>query len=107
MPSRSADSARWMEFIATWYTPSAGLVTASGLKVSDKVIAVDPTVIPLGSVVEIQHADGRIERRLAADTGGAIKGNKIDIFCWSDQEAMQNGRRAVKVRVVGHTNLKE
>ncbi|RKD24373.1 hypothetical protein BEP19_08235 [Ammoniphilus oxalaticus] len=78
-----------------------GLTTASGVKVSESVIAVDPSVIPLGSIVEVKYGDGRIERKLAADKGGAVKGNRIDIFCWSQQEAINNGRKSVQVRVVG------
>jgi len=94
-----------MDFKATWYTPAGGvgdgLTTASGVKVSESVIAVDPTVIPLGSVVEVKYDDGRIERKLAADKGGAVKGRKIDIFVWSRQEALKNGRKNVQVRIVG------
>ncbi|MEW9667867.1 3D domain-containing protein [Ammoniphilus sp. 3BR4] len=99
----------WMNFTATWYTPAGGvgngLTTASGLKVSEQVIAVDPSVIPLGSVIEVKYPDGRIERKLAADTGGAVKGQKIDIFCWERKEALQNGRQKIQVRIVGHTPI--
>lgn len=106
LPSRSLDPVRdeWMDFEATWYTPHEGegngLVTASGHPVSEKVAAVDPAVIPLGSEIEIRFEDGHIERRIAADTGGAIKGRRIDLFCWSREEAIKNGRQRVKVRVV-------
>lgn len=103
--ARSSQEGSWMDFKATWYTPAGGvgdgLVTASGLKVSESVIAVDPTVIPLGSIVEVQYDDGRIERKVAADKGGAVKGKKIDIFCWSQKEALNNGRKNVKVRIIG------
>lgn len=106
LATRSAQRGSWMDFEATWYTPAGGagdgLTTASGVKVSESVIAVDPNVIPLGSVVEVKYADGRIERKLAADKGGAIQGNKIDIFCWSQQEAIQNGRQRVQVRLIGY-----
>jgi 3D (Asp-Asp-Asp) domain-containing protein len=95
-----------MDFIATWYTPAGGvgngLTTASGHKVSENSIAVDPSVIPLGSIVEVKYDDGRIERKWAVDTGGAIKGNKIDIFVWSEQQANKNGKQKVKVHVIGH-----
>lgn len=105
MIARSAKAGGWKNFTATWYTPSggagSGLVTASGRKVSEELIAVDPSVIPLGSVVEVKYNDGRIERKIAADTGGAVKGNKIDIFCWSNKEALQNGRQKIQVRIIG------
>ncbi|WP_164984881.1 3D domain-containing protein [Ammoniphilus sp. CFH 90114] len=98
-----------MDFTATWYTPSGGvgdgLTTASGLKVSEQVIAVDPSVIPLGSVIEVKYRDGRIERKVAADTGGSVKGRKIDIFCWNRSDALQNGRQKIQVRVIGQTPI--
>lgn len=109
MVSRSARNTPWMDFTATWYTPAGGvgngLTTRSGLRVSEELIAVDPSVIPLGSKVEIQYPDGRIQRKLAADTGGAIRGNKVDIFTWSERDAIQNGRQKVKLRIVGHVNI--
>ncbi|MEW9668543.1 3D domain-containing protein [Ammoniphilus sp. 3BR4] len=98
-----------MNFTATWYTPAGGvgdgLTTRSGLRVSEDLIAVDPSVIPLGSRVEIQYRDGRIERKIAADTGGAIRGNKVDIFTWDETNAIQNGRQAIKLRIVGYVKI--
>jgi 3D (Asp-Asp-Asp) domain-containing protein len=103
LSSRSAESSPWMDFIATWYTPSGGgLQTASGRHVSENLVAVDPSVIPLGSLIDIMYHDGRMERKLAADTGGAIIGNRVDLFCWSEREANVNGRQKVKVRIVGY-----
>ncbi|MBE5821897.1 MAG: hypothetical protein E7311_04855 [Clostridiales bacterium] len=61
-------------------------VTASGYKITpgqnQKVIAVDPKVIPLGTKVYVQGVNGMSDYgyAIAADTGGAIKGNKIDIY---------------------------
>lgn len=105
MVSRSARSASWMNFTATWYTPAGGvgdgLTTRSGLRVSEDLIAVDPSVIPLGTRVEILYRDGRIERKTAADTGGAIRGNKVDIFTWNEDEALENGRQRIKLRIIG------
>lgn len=103
LASRSAETNAWMDFVATWYTPlGGGVLTASGMHVSENLVAVDPSVIPLGSLVEIKYHDGRMERKLAADTGGAIIGHRVDIFCWSEREANENGRQPVKIRVVGH-----
>ena len=59
-------------------------------------IAVDPRVIPLGSLVYI---DGYGYAR-AEDTGGAIKGNIIDVFVGSHSEALSWGRRTVTVYIV-------
>lgn len=75
-------------------------VTATGVDLNKdpnaKVIAVDPNVIPLGSKVYVEgygHA-------IAADTGGAIKGNKIDIHVPSKSEANSWGMRTVEVTVL-------
>lgn len=61
-----------------------------------KVIAVDPTVIPLGTRVWVEGYGEAI----AADIGGAIKGNIIDVFIPSHEEALQWGRKTVKVRIL-------
>ncbi len=61
-----------------------------------KVIAVDPSVIPLGSKVYVEGY-GIAEAR---DTGGAIRGNKIDVFIPSKQEASNWGRKTVKIYVL-------
>lgn len=61
--------------------------TASGIWPYEGVVAVDPRVIPLGSKVWI---DG-LGVFLAADTGGAVKGNKIDVFSNSYPRAIQWG----------------
>ena len=61
-----------------------------------KVIAVDPTVIPLGTRVWVEGYGEAI----AADIGGAIKGNIIDVFIPSHEEALQWGRKRVKVRIL-------
>ena len=75
-------------------------VTATGINLNNnrnmKVIAVDPSVIPLGSRV---HVEGYGEA-IAGDTGGAIKGNKIDVHVPTKSEAHSWGRRNVKVTIL-------
>ncbi|MCY8498619.1 3D domain-containing protein, partial [Bacillus atrophaeus] len=75
-------------------------VTATGVDLNKnpnaKVIAVDPKVIPLGSKV---YVEGYGEAT-AADTGGAIKGNKIDVFVPKTSDAHNWGVRTVKVKVL-------
>jgi uncharacterized protein YabE (DUF348 family) len=61
-----------------------------------KVIAVDPNVIPLGSKVYVEGYGYAI----AGDTGGAIKGNKIDVFFADKSQAYKWGRRTVKIKVL-------
>ncbi|TYR81708.1 LysM peptidoglycan-binding domain-containing protein [Priestia megaterium] len=88
---------------ATAYTANcAGCsgITATGVNLkanpNQKVIAVDPSVIPLGSRVYVEGYGEAI----AADTGGAIKGNKIDVFVPSQSTAQQWGRKTVTVTVL-------
>jgi 3D (Asp-Asp-Asp) domain-containing protein len=74
-------------------------ITATGLNLkknpSIKVIAVDPKVIPLGSKVYVEGYGYAI----AADKGGGIKGNKIDVFMPTKAKAIQWGVKTVKVKV--------
>lgn len=76
-------------------------VTATGVNLNAnpnaKVIAVDPSVIPLGSQVYVEGYG----YATAADTGGAIKGNKIDVHVPSKDEARSWGVRTVNVTVIG------
>lgn len=55
--------------------------------------AVDPKVIPYGSTVVIYYPDGTMERGRAEDTGGAIKGNRIDVFRRSFDTAINFGMK--------------
>lgn len=71
-------------------------ITATGLRATYGIVAVDPRVIPLGTKLYIPGYGPA----LAADTGGWIKGNRIDLCFNSLEEAIQWGRREVKVYVV-------
>ncbi len=81
-----------------WY----GL-TASGTKARPGVVAVDPKVIPLGTKLYIESLDGTPDYgyAIAEDTGGAIKGNKIDLFMEDAEKVRAFGRRKVKVYIIG------
>ncbi len=61
-------------------------------------IAVDPTVIPIGSKVYVEGYGYAV----AADTGGAIKGNKIDVYFNSSSECSSWGRRKVQVKIIAY-----
>ncbi len=76
----------------------SGGTTASGLPADENVVAVDPRVIPLGTKIFIPG----IGSRTAADTGGAIKGNIVDICFDRDNPLCKNyGRRSVRVYILG------
>ncbi len=66
---------------ATYYNIHGN--TASGLPTSNSVMAVDPSVIPLGTYVYVKNDYYDMGVKVAADTGGAVKGNIIDI--WMDE----------------------
>lgn len=86
---------------STGKTPShpAYGITSSGSKAEEgRTIAVDPSIIPIGTTVFI---DG-IGIRTAEDTGSAIRGSRIDVFMDDVQEARQFGvKKNVKVYVLG------
>jgi 3D (Asp-Asp-Asp) domain-containing protein len=65
------------------------------------VIAADPRVLPLGTVVHIQ-AGQYTGTYTVLDTGGLIKGRLIDIYLPNHKEARRFGRRQIKVRVLSH-----
>ncbi len=77
-------------------------ITATGLRATYGIIAVDPRVIPLGSKVYITAPDGSwtYGTAIAADTGGAIKGAKIDLCYDTNAECFQFGRRYAKVYIL-------
>ena len=74
-------------------------ITASGTRATPyRTVAVDPPVIPLGADVLVDYGDGAgLRRYRAEDTGGAIKGNRIDLCVGSHAEALQLGRRTATV----------
>ncbi len=77
--------------------------TATGAVARVGLIAVDPRVIPLGSRLYITSADGKswvYGTAVAADTGGAIKGNRIDLFFNTHRECVNFGRRKAIVYVL-------
>lgn len=73
--------------------------TASGKLASRGLIAADPSVLPLGTRVRVEAGSWSGEY-LVADTGGAVKGRRIDIWTPTTREALQFGRRPVKLTVL-------
>jgi len=73
--------------------------TASGMPVARGLIAADPAILPLGTRVRVEAGSFSGEY-VVADTGGAVKGHRIDIWTPTSREAMQFGRRAVKLTVL-------
>lgn len=101
----SAEPSNGKEFYvtATAYTPyckGCSGTSATGINLRSgaglKVIAVDPSVIKLGSKVWVEGYGTAV----AGDTGGAIKGNKIDILVQSDAQASKWGVKKVRIKVL-------
>lgn len=84
----------------TAYCNGCSGITATGIDLRSnphlKVIAVDPRVIPLGSKVWVEGYGYAV----AGDTGGAIKGMKIDLFMPTTDQAFGFGRRQVRIKVL-------
>lgn len=101
--TNSSENGRELYVTATAYTAGCSGcsgITATGLDLRSnpnaKIIAVDPSVIPLGTKVFVEGYGYAV----AADTGGAIKGNKIDVFIANKSQAYKWGRKKVKIRIL-------
>ncbi|TCP65444.1 3D domain-containing protein [Baia soyae] len=80
----------------TAYTSKPGAKTASGKLAKVGLVAVDPRVIPLGTRMFIEDYGMAI----AADTGGAVKGNIVDVYFNSEAECQKWGRKNKKVYIL-------
>lgn len=76
--------------------PAYGLTATGAQALEGHTIAVDPGTIPLGSRVFIQELN---EYRFAEDTGGAIRGERIDLYVDNVPDALQWGVRKVHIHV--------
>jgi 3D (Asp-Asp-Asp) domain-containing protein len=99
---------KWMEVTAycackACCGPGARGITASGKRVSynrGRFVAADTSVLPFGTRIRVPgYAEGEVVEVI--DRGGAIKGNKLDLYFPSHQAALEWGRRWVPVEVVG------
>lgn len=92
----NTDSVEWQTFTITAYCKcneccgkTDGITATGGKAKQGRTVAVDPTLIPYGSVVYI---DG-IGYYIAEDCGGAIKDNRIDVYFDSHSEAVKFGKQ--------------
>lgn len=95
----------WYYFVATAYsandaTQGTDNKTATGKEVYEGIIAVDPKIIPLGTIVEIKD----LGKFIAEDTGGKIKGNRVDIYFNSKAEAKAFGKKNIWLRIIEEKN---
>lgn len=90
----------WIVFVITAYSlgcDAPGPLTASGVRpVSGYTIAADRSMLPFGSIVYIEG----VGERIVHDVGGAIKGNRIDLYLDDCRAAKSWGVQKRRVRVV-------
>ena len=88
-----------LQFSATAYCK--GETTASGVGVRTGIAAADPAILPVGSVVRVETPNPRYSGVWTVmDTGPAVRGRSVDLYLWSCKEALQFGRRKVRVTVL-------
>jgi 3D (Asp-Asp-Asp) domain-containing protein len=99
-------------FAITYYSAYDGTqigITAGGTNMAGgniytndgyRIIATDPSVIPLGTIVRVTTSNGESFLAKADDTGGAVKGNKIDIAVLSASEAFTLGRGTATIEIL-------
>lgn len=91
----------------TAYCEGCSGITATGIDVRNtnyynglQIIATDPNVIPMYSIVELQFQNGSTVKAIAMDKGGAIKGNKIDHLVSTKSEAYSRGVQIANVKIL-------
>jgi 3D (Asp-Asp-Asp) domain-containing protein len=110
-PAPAVAEPLWHTFEATAYVALCDTgcigITKTGIDVRNttthegkRIIAVDPTVIPLDTAVDIRLADGTTFEATAQDTGGAIRGNRLDLLVSTEERAWQFGRQTVQLRIM-------
>jgi 3D (Asp-Asp-Asp) domain-containing protein len=110
-PNKGEKGKRKVNVIATAYTANCDTgctgITATGLNVRSTtkhngatVISVDPSIIPLHSVVRVDTSSGESFLAVAEDTGGAINGGHIDVLVSSHSQAIQFGRQSATLTIL-------
>ena len=86
-------------FTATAYCK--GLVTTAGVAAQKGIAAADPTLLPIGSIVQIESGDGQYDGIYSVlDTGPSVQGRRIDIYIWNCNEALRFGRQSILMTVL-------
>lgn len=86
-------------FTATAYCK--GTTTASGVGVRTGIVASDPAILPVGSVVNISTHNAKYDGVYTVmDTGPKVQGRSLDLYMWSCHEALAFGRRLIEISVL-------
>lgn len=88
-----------LTFAATAYCK--GLATTSGVAAQAGVAAGDPSLLPIGSVIQLDTSDGKYDGIYTVlDTGPSVQGRALDLYMWNCYEALRFGRQTVHVTVL-------
>jgi len=88
-----------LRFTATAYCK--GTTTASGVEVRSGIAAADPALLPVGSVIQIDSLPEKYNGVYTImDTGPMVQGRHIDLYMWSCYEALDFGRRPLRLTVL-------
>jgi len=78
-----------------------GLLTSTGVAVQQGIVAADPAIIPIGSVLKVEVDDVRYSGIYTVlDTGPQVRGRELDIYIWNCNEALNFGRRRVHLTLL-------
>ena len=98
-PGKELKAGSRASFDATAYCK--GDLTAAGISVQAGMVAADPKVLPLGSIIQIEKVDKRYKGIYSVlDTGPEIQGHELDLYMWSCNEALAFGRQKVQITVL-------
>jgi 3D (Asp-Asp-Asp) domain-containing protein len=76
-------------------------VTATGARPTEKGVAADPALLPMGSTIRLSGLDKRYNRvYIVMDTGSRIRGRRIDLYMKDCREAIAFGRRPARVSIL-------
>jgi 3D (Asp-Asp-Asp) domain-containing protein len=88
-----------LPFGATAYCK--GLTTSAGVPVQSGIAAADPSLLPVGSVIQMDSLPKKYNGIYTVmDTGPAVQGRLVDLYMWSCNEALQFGRRRARLTVL-------
>jgi 3D (Asp-Asp-Asp) domain-containing protein len=87
-----------MSFTVTAYC--TGKITAGGTRVTEGVVAADPRVLPLGTLIRLAGLAGRYNGTYTVmDTGPRVRGRRLDLYLHDCAEAVRFGRRSGRVSI--------
>jgi 3D (Asp-Asp-Asp) domain-containing protein len=98
-PAAKKPPASELAFTATAYC--TGRTTASGTTPTEKTVAADPAVLPMGTRIRLTGLEKRYNRiYIVMDTGSSIRGRRIDLYIRNCHEAVAFGRRSARVSIL-------